>query len=168
MGTVLAAEIVSRAAAMPIDTFAKKYLFDPLGVENVTWGHTAGNREVIPSARRLYITPRTMLKIGQLVLNKGMWEGETIVSKSWITEMVSSQTILAGLEYGFLWWRIPLGEHVEKSLAFTATGNGGQYIMVFPGLDLVAVFTGGAYNSDEDKLPFAIISDIILPTFAMD
>ena len=46
----------------------------------------------------------------------------------------------------------------------TATGNGGQYIMIIPEMDLVAVFTGGAYNSQEDKLPFAIMKDIMLPS----
>jgi hypothetical protein len=49
-----------------------------------------------------------------------------------------------------------------------ATGNEGQYILVFPAVDMVAVFTGGAYKSQEDKLPFAIMRDIFLPTFTTD
>lgn len=39
----------------------------------------------------------------------------------------------------------------------------GQYLMIFPEFNAVAVFTGGAYNSQEDKLPFAIINDVFLP-----
>ena len=49
--------------------------------------------------------------------------------------------------------------------SIVATGNGGQYIFVLPELDMVAVFTGGAYNSQEDKLPFAIMTDIFLVAF---
>ena len=44
-------------------------------------------------------------------------------------------------------------------------GNGGQYIFVIPKLDMVAVFTGGAYNSQDDKWPFAIMNQVFLPTF---
>jgi len=51
-------------------------------------------------------------------------------------------------------------------MAMVATGNGGQYIMIFPELEMVAVCTGGAYNSEEDKLPFVIMNKILLPTFA--
>ena len=38
--------------------------------------------------------------------------------------------------------------------------------MIFPEMDMVAVFTGGAYNSQEDKLPFAIMDKVFLPTFS--
>ncbi len=69
------------------------------------------------------------------------------------------------MEYGYLWWNIPLGQKGKTVLAIVATGNGGQYIMVLPELDMVAVFTGGAYNSQEDKLAFAIMTDVFLPTF---
>jgi CubicO group peptidase (beta-lactamase class C family) len=163
MGTVLAAEAVRQASGMPIDAFAGKFLFGPLGIENVGWGHTAKGTAVIPSARRLFMTPRDMLKVGQLVLNKGLWDGKQLVSEAWINEMLSLQSTLAGIEYGFLWWRIPYDIHSEKILAYTATGNGGQYIMVFPSINTVMVFTGGAYNSEEDKLPFIIVRDVLLP-----
>jgi len=36
--------------------------------------------------------------------------------------------------------------------------------MIFPEQDMVIVFTGGAYNSQEDKLPFKIVSDLIIPS----
>jgi CubicO group peptidase (beta-lactamase class C family) len=72
---------------------------------------------------------------------------------------------MAGVDYGYLWWNIPFKAKEKVVVSKLATGNGGQYIMVFPELDLVAVFTGGAYNSQEDKLPFAAMTDILLPTF---
>jgi CubicO group peptidase (beta-lactamase class C family) len=59
MGQVLATEIISRASGMPIDSFAERYLFRPLHIENVSWGHTS-KKEVIASAKRLYMTPRDM------------------------------------------------------------------------------------------------------------
>jgi CubicO group peptidase (beta-lactamase class C family) len=164
MGVVLIAEIISRASGMPIDKFAEEYLFKPLGISNVSWGHTA-NKEIIPSAKRLYMTSRDMAKIGQLVLNKGRWNDKQLISEKWIEESTTPKTKITGIDYGYLWWNLPFKEKGRMMVSKVATGNGGQYIMVFPELDMVAVFTGGAYNSQEDKLPFAIMTDIFLPTF---
>lgn len=40
-----------------------------------------------------------------------------------------------------------------------ATGSGGQKIFLVPSLDLVAVFTGGAYNAP----PNAVMRNVLLP-----
>ena len=106
-----------------------------------------------------------MAKIGQLVLDDGKWNGNQIVSKEWIEESTTAQTKIAGIDYGFLWWKIPFVVNGDIIESIVATGNGGQYIMLIPELDMVAVFTGGAYNSQEDKLPFAIMTDVFLVAF---
>ncbi len=164
MGVLLVAEMISQASGMTIQEFAQSYLFDPLGITNVTWGHTS-DKNVIPSGKRLYMTSRDMAKIGKLILNKGKWDEKQIVSEKWIEESTTPKIKITGIDYGFLWWNIPfkVGERVIVSK--TATGNGGQYIMIFPELKMVAVFTGGAYNSQEDKLAFAMMNDIFIPTF---
>ena len=107
-----------------------------------------------------------MAKIGQLVLNKGKWHGKQIVPSKWIEESTTPKTKITGIEYGYLWWNLPFSVNGKTVISKTATGNGGQYIMVIPALNMVAVFTGGAYNSQEDKLAFAIMKDVILPTFS--
>ena len=165
MGQILATEIISRISGMTIDKFAEKYLFDPLNITNVSWGHTS-NKKVIPSSKRLYLTSRDMAKIGQLILNEGKWNEKQIVSKEWIEESIKPITKITGIGYGYLWWSIPFRLNEKTVISKTATGNGGQYIMIIPSMNMVAVFTGGAYNSQEDKLPFAIMKDIFLPTFA--
>lgn len=164
MGQVLATEIISRSSGMTIDSFAEQYLFRPLNIENVSWGHTS-KKEVLASGKRLYMTPRDMAKIGQLILNNGEWNGEQLVSEEWIQESTSAKTTITGMEYGFLWWNIPLRANETTFTTIAATGNGGQYIFVNPELDMAAVFTGGAYNSQEDKFPFAIMQDIFIHTF---
>ncbi|NNK11098.1 MAG: serine hydrolase, partial [Flavobacteriaceae bacterium] len=157
-------EIVSRASGMSIDKFAEEYLFKALGIENLRWGHTS-NKEVIPSAKRLYMTSRDIAKLGMLVLNKGKWEGQQIISNEWMEESTTPKTKITGIDFGYLWWNIPFTVNGKKVMSKTATGNGGQYIMVLPELDLIAVFTGGAYNSQEDKLAFSIMNHVLLPVF---
>jgi len=164
MGVILIAEIISQASGITIDKFAEQYLFNPLGVSNVDWGHTS-NKEIIPSGKRLYMTSRDLAKIGQLILNKGEWNEKQIVSQKWIDESTTSKTKITGIDYGYLWWNIPFKVKEKMIVSKIATGNGGQYIMVLPELDIVTVFTGGAYNSQEDKLPFAIVADVFIPTF---
>jgi CubicO group peptidase (beta-lactamase class C family) len=165
MGVLLLAEIISQASGMSIDTFAEKFLFTPLRISNVSWGHTS-KREVIPSGKRLYMTPRDMAKIGQLIINNGKWNDQQVVSEDWISDSTTRHTSITGMDYGYLWWKVPFQFDTEVIESITATGNGGQYIFVFPEKNWVAVFTGGAYNSQEDKLPFAILKDVILPVFS--
>lgn len=167
MGQILATEIISQASEMTIDKFAEKFLFNPLGVSNVSWGHTS-NKEIISSGKRLYMTSRDMAKIGQLILNMGKWNEKQLISEKWIEESTTPKTKITEIDYGYLWWNIPFEAKEKMIVSKVATGNGGQYIMVLPELDIVAVFTGGAYNSQEDKLPFAIMTDIFLPTFTSE
>jgi len=164
MGQILANKIIENASGMSIDVFAEKYLFEPLAVTNYRWGHTS-KKEVIPAGKRLFMTSRDMAKIGQLILNGGRWNDTQIVSENWITAATTLKTKITGIDYGYLWWNIPFSINNSIVVSKTATGNGGQYIMVFPELEMVAVFTGGAYNSQEDKIPFAILQDVFLPTF---
>lgn len=164
MCAVMTAEIISQASGLTIDKFAERYLFIPLGITNVNWGHTS-NKAVIPSGKRLYMSARDMAKIGQLLLNAGVWNGKQIVSEAWLKASTFGQTKITGIDFGYFWWAIPFKVNGKTIDVYAATGNGGQYIMVFPESDMVAVFTGGAYNSPDDKLPFAIVKDIFLPTF---
>ncbi|WP_347921962.1 serine hydrolase [Pontimicrobium sp. SW4] len=164
MGAVLIAEIITQASGITIDKFAEHYLFNSLGIDNVGWDHTS-NKNVIPSGKRLYMTTRDMAKIGQLMLNKGIWNKQQVVSECWIEESTTPKTKITDIDYGFLWWNIPFRVNEKTITSIVATGNGGQYIMIFPSESIVAIFNGEAYNSQEEKLPFAIINNVILPTF---
>lgn len=164
IGTVIAAEIVSQASGMTIDKFAEQYLFTPLGITNKRWGHTS-NKKVVPSAKRLYMTSRDMAKIGQLILNNGKWKGKQIISEKWVKESTTMKTKIAGNDYAYFWWNIPFKLNDNLTVSKTASGNGGQYIIIIPEIDMVAIFTGGAYNSQDGQLPFDIMNGIFIPTF---
>lgn len=164
LGQVLATEAISRASGRQIDEFASQYLFGPLGIENLSWGHTS-RRVPLVSAKRLHMTPRDMAKVGQLILDGGEWHGKQVVSEAWLRASTAPETSIGGMEYGLLWWNIPLTVNGTRFGLTAATGNGGQYIFIVPDLHMVAVFTGGAYNSKDDKLPFMIMQDIFIHAF---
>lgn len=52
------------------------------------------------------LTPQDMIKIGQLYLNKGKWNGQQIVSSEWIYESTEEKSNWNDLKYGLLWWII--------------------------------------------------------------
>jgi CubicO group peptidase (beta-lactamase class C family) len=140
----IAGGIVHRASGLPLDQFAKRYLFDPLGIDDWEWGRMANGD---PGASwGLRLRPRDLAKIGQLVLNRGTWRGRRVVSSAWIEQMIAPQVIRRGLNYGYLWWldrRSIGGRDVDVA---EAIGWGGQYLEVIPSLDLVLVVSSGIYD----------------------
>ena len=115
MGVLLMSEAISQASGMPVDEFAQNYLFEPLGITEAYWGHTS-TKNVIDSGKRLYMASRAMAKIGQLVLNKGKWNGKQLVSEHWIKEATTPKTKITGIDYGYLWWNIsPNGQWQNHS-----------------------------------------------------
>ena len=67
------------------------------------------------------------------------------------------------MEYGYLWWRGRQTINGRPIEGFWAQGNGGQIIFVCPNLDLVAVFTGGNYNSMLEIQFMGMLINHILP-----
>jgi CubicO group peptidase (beta-lactamase class C family) len=105
-----------------------------------------------------------MMRIGLLVLQRGRWGERQLVSREWIDQSTSEQTQLdGGKPYGYLWWRTTFPHRGRQVSAIFAGGNGGQYIFVIPDLELVAVFTGGNYNSKRAQRPFRLLERYVLP-----
>ncbi|WP_233613798.1 MULTISPECIES: serine hydrolase domain-containing protein [Corallococcus] len=95
----------------------------------------------------IYMRPRDALKLGQLYLSGGTWNGKRVVSQRWVERSVANQaTMPDGRTYGYTWWRheLRVGDRVYSQ--YEASGNGGQLVMVVPELDLVVLFTAGNYN----------------------
>ena len=133
--------VIAAAAGRPTDQVAADRLFGPLDVERWSWptdpqGHHWG-------CGSLELTARDLLKLGQLYLNGGLWNGDQVVDESYVHTATSPLTE-GGLPercgYGLLWW---VADRASPRHYF-AGGYGGQYIMVVPDLDLVAVTMGDA------------------------
>jgi CubicO group peptidase (beta-lactamase class C family) len=161
---ILAGEIVARGSGMKMEEFAERYLFEPLGVNQFEWNMSPQDRAWIGGGARMI--PREMARIGLLMERGGMWSGERILSEEWIEKSAQKQgEMLGGVDYGYLWQRgwAPFGE--ELITAYWASGNGGQYIIILPDLEMVVVFTGGNYNSPLAGQPFRMLTRYIVPAF---
>ena len=91
--------------------------------------------------------PRDFLKLGQLYLNFGVWNERRIVSRTWVEESTTHRiTVPDGSSDGYGWHRHTLRVGDRSYQQYEASGNGGQFLMVVPELQLTIVITGGNYN----------------------
>ncbi|MES2299531.1 MAG: serine hydrolase [Pseudomonadota bacterium] len=162
-GPVVMGRIIAGASKKPIPQFADTYLFGPLGIKNARWADFDQHRQT-DTGGHIQLRPRDMAKLGQLVLQRGAWNGVQLVSESWIAQATAKHTQFSdGSPYGYLWWQRPMSYKGRQVTMNYADGNGGQYIFVVPELDLVAVFTGENYDSNSATRAFTIMSRYILP-----
>ncbi len=81
--------ILEKQSGLKLPDYAKKFLFDPLGIKAPPWWE--GPLGSHSPAFGLALTPRDMAKIGLLVLRKGNWKGRQVVPEKWIGESTSPQ-----------------------------------------------------------------------------
>jgi CubicO group peptidase (beta-lactamase class C family) len=161
--TALLAAILEKTSGGPVDVFAREELFAPLGIGDVAWIRYPNDR--VNAASGLRMRPRDLAKIGQMVLDRGTWNGRRIVSGDWIEQSVAPQMNGEGLYfYGFQWW---LGRSLVNRQEVTwiaAVGWGGQRMFIVPSLDLVVVVMTGLYDNPALQ---PIVGEVVLRRYAL-
>ena len=150
----LLSAILQKQTGMNALSFAEKHLFAPLGISEVGW--PSNPQGITLGYGHLFMRPQDMAKIGYLYLNNGLWEGKQIISSQWINTSTSkfiSTTLLPG--YGYHWW-------IASSDTYLAAGNKGQFIMVVPDKNIVAVFTG-RLSPQDFLIPLDLLAQYIIP-----
>jgi CubicO group peptidase (beta-lactamase class C family) len=145
MGTYMLSAIVTKVTGQKVSDYLKPRLLDPLGITDYDW-------ETSPTGSStggwgLRLRTEDMAKFGQVLLNKGLWNGRQVLSTGWIEEATSRQILqspdaaqeqrdksdwLQG--YGYQFWRC-------RHNAFRADGAFGQYIIIMPEPDAVIAIT---------------------------
>ncbi len=141
-GMHLLSGIVSETTGSSELEFARRELFQPLGIEDVIW--PSDPQGVSTGWGDLHLRPRDMAKIGYLWLNQGRWEGRQIVPAEWMqaATQAHSHPGQSNVEYGYGFWVYPQRNPIE----YEALGRGGQRINVTPAENRVVVFTGGEFE----------------------
>ncbi len=164
--TALLAHLIARNTDTPLMDYARAKLFQPLGIVDVVW--SLGPDGVPAAASGLRLRPRDLAKIGQMVLDRGQWNGTQVVPEAWLAESFRRGLATGdGLDYGYQWWLS--GREAEGEAWIAGFGNGGQRLVIVPGLDVVVVVTAGNYNRlDAWKVPVAVMRDILRPAMRGD
>ena len=139
----LLSAIIQETTNMTTRDFAEEYLFDPLNMTIGGWN--VDPQGIHNGGTQLYVSPRTMAKLGLLYLNNGTWNGQEILSDEYVTQASAPQASIApNYDYGYQWW-IDTPHDV-----FSAQGTEGQYIFVAPEYNIAVAITQGADEYGED------------------
>jgi CubicO group peptidase (beta-lactamase class C family) len=164
--TTLIGRLVVNGTGQSLPDFARATLFDPIGVGETAWSNGFNGEPSASSGLRM--TPRDLARIGQLILNRGQWEGRQIVPAEWLDK--SFQPYLACDEfrrYGYFWYTgdFQYGNPPNRPIAHWvgAFGYGGQRLFVLPELDIAVAITAGNY-ADKDQWipPVRVIREAVL------
>ena len=152
---ILTCSVIREITNEPVKDFARRELFDPLGITSQQWflspfdglPHCGGG---------LSLSPPDLARIGYLVLRHGKWGDRQVVPSTWITAMTQPYTSGSplffsnnGSKYGYFWWLFPETRNGSGAGVFAGSGSGGQWLFVVPSKDLViAVAASNGYGID--------------------
>ena len=149
-GAHLLSAILGQATDMSTLEFAQEHLFEPLGISDVIW--PTDPQGINRGYGDLRITTNDMAKLGYLYLYQGKWEGQQILSDTWVRSATHKHVKLSEeAGYGYLWF---LRDY------YIAHGRGGQAIYVVPDEYLVVVATGRGPDPPTTR---GLIPNYILP-----
>ncbi|HWD61274.1 MAG TPA: serine hydrolase [Humibacter sp.] len=143
LATYTLGAIIQRRSGQRLSEYLRPRLLEPLGISPIGWQQQPADVELGFSG--LFAPAEAVAKLGQLYLNRGVWNGERLLSDKWIREATSVQVANAapgGLTaassdweqgYGFQFWMSRQG--------FRGDGAFGQYCLVLPEHDAVVAIT---------------------------
>jgi CubicO group peptidase (beta-lactamase class C family) len=120
----------------------------------------------------IYLRPRDELKLGQLFLDSGVWNGKRLLSAAWVKDATSSHSrfdsrfsLGAEHQYGYGWHINFLKSAGRTYRALAAQGNGGQFVILVPDLDLVVGINGDSYGQFDQwyRWELELVPQFILP-----
>ena len=152
---------------LPLEKYKKfpdQKLFEPLGIQSAVFETDLQGHYM--SGTSLYMTSHDLLKIGLLVLQQGLHNGQRLVPAKWISYLTTTLPHFQGSQSDPLWipcrqwWRPNLKNmglenhpHVPADI-YVARGHWGQYLVVIPSMKLVAVRFGLDQKKNLDESRF--------------
>lgn len=148
---------LAEAAGRDLLALARDWLGQPLGIEIPPWsqdpqGYYLGGNEMA-------LTPRAMLKIGEMVRQGGAWNGEQVLSREWIDASLTpvTRSPFSGLDYGYGWF---LADSDAGGLAI-ARGYGGQLIATSRDTEITVAITSDPTRPARSDGHFGDLMDLI-------
>lgn len=129
--------ILSYRTGKCLKDYAIEKLFVPLGIRDVLWG--SGPEGTTFGGGNLFLSADDLIRIGELCLQHGTWNGNQIVPVEWFDTMWQPyQEFFPGWKYGYYWYlHDECTETGEQVTTFSAAGSGGQKLLLIPKLDLI-------------------------------
>jgi len=134
----------------------REQLFSVLGIHDYYWER--GPDGVYLAAHGLHLRPRDLAKVGQLLLDGGVWHGRRVISEDWLRQATTGHVKSTARDndgelypYGYYFWIVP-------GVGFATWGHGGQFVLVVPEQHMVIVQVS---LPDTDDLQGSDLNDLI-------
>lgn len=130
--TYLLSAVVQQVTGKDVLALLNERVFFPMGIDDVEWERCP--KGIVTGGWGIYMTAEAQAMFGQLLLQKGKWNGRQLVSEWWIEEMMTVRVVRkAANDYGYQIWLC------EYPGAWRADGAFGQYIIIVPQKNMVVV-----------------------------
>ena len=128
---------LAEASGRDLLTLTRDWLGEPLGISVPPW--TRDPQGYYMGGNQMALTPRAMLKIGELVRRGGRWQGRQVIPRDWIEASLSpvTRSPYSGLGYGYGWFTTT----TPGGRLALARGYGGQIIAVAPDAGMTIAIT---------------------------
>lgn len=165
-GINLLGGVVSRATGTWLPAFFDTYIGRPLQMRDYHINLMPNGDAYL--AGGIYLRPRDMLKLGQLYLAGGVWNGHRVIDRSWVDLSTTRHAEFAPDHgYGYAWHLHAMKVAGRDYREYAAEGNGGQFIIVLPELDITVVITAGNYGDFKTWYPLQdLVAKYVIPAVA--
>jgi CubicO group peptidase (beta-lactamase class C family) len=156
--TYMLSAIVQKATGQTVFDYLRPRLFEPLGIENPTWGSSP--QGITLGGYGLSIRTEDIARFGQLYLRKGRWGERQLVPAAWVASATARQTSNGSNPhsdweqgYGYQFWRC-------RRDIYRGDGAFGQFCIVMPQQDAVLAITSGTRDM---QAVLNVVWDKLLP-----
>jgi CubicO group peptidase (beta-lactamase class C family) len=142
--------LIQKLTGMTLLEYLRPRLFEPLGISHMRWDENPQGLNLGFSG--FHTTTEAIAKLGQLYLQKGVWQGKRLLSEKWVetatrehipnASNVEVKTTDWEQGYGYQFWRC-------QHDCYRADGAFGQYCVVMPKQDAVLAITSAVLNMQD-------------------
>lgn len=149
INALLIGAVIEETSGMSLKDFAKKELFDPLGIEQFYWYTNSANQT--GAAGNLHLSTLDFAKLGLLIANEGKWKHKQIIDPAYIERLSAENFNISDNNpyadhYGMMWYKSHRTFGGNKVDYLFASGNGGNHLIVIPDKEIVIALTSSAYG----------------------
>ena len=165
--TAILGHLIARGTGEKLTEYARRVLFDPLGLGPTGWSIDRTGEPRAASGGRM--RPPDLLRVGQMVLAEGAWQGKQVVPAEWLKRSTTAVVTIEGVRrYGWHWYvsDLSLGSSGRVERMISAIGWGGQRLFLVPALELAVAINCGNYPKpglEQGRIVSALLSEVVLP-----
>ena len=164
MNTYILARIVCLRTGRGLTDFVRERILSPLGIENFFW--ELGPEGVEKGGWGVYMSAESWAKLGQMMLDGGVFEGKRILSEAWVREAtrahIETPETTGNYNYGYQLWVRRDGE------CFLFNGMLGQNVWVCPKNNIVMSLNSGNNELFQNSPAMAIVEKYLLADLSDD